>query len=145
MNRPMLISIGIIALADMVAVLMVFIFALSRFPENLMAAQTMAFATLVSSELLRAYTSRSESYSVFAIGLFSNPWMVLATAVSFLVLIGAIYIPFLQPFTHTVPLEMKDWLFMFPFMLVAPVTAEMIKIFLRRKSNESSGLRREGR
>jgi len=144
-NRPMLVSIVIIALADMIAVLMVFIFALSRFPGNLMAAQTMAFATLVSSELLRAYTSRSESYSVFSIGLFSNPWMVLATAVSFLVLIGMIYIPFFQPFAHTVPLGVKDWLFMFPFIFVAPVAAEMSKIFLRRKSNESSGLRRQGR
>jgi len=32
-----------------------------------------AFATLVCSELLRAYTSRSEYYSVFSIGPFSNP------------------------------------------------------------------------
>ena len=144
-NRPMLVSIVIIALADMIAVLMVFIFALSRFPGNLIAAQTMAFATLVSSELLRAYTSRSESYSVFSIGLFSNPWMVLATTVSFLLLIGVLYIPLLQPFAHTVPLGMKDWLFMLPFMFVAPVVAEMIKIFLRRKSNASCGLRRQHR
>ncbi len=133
-NRDMLTSIGFIAVADTVAVLGVFILALSLYPGNIMAAQTMAFSTLVCSELLRAFTSRSETYSVFSIGLFSNRWMVLATASSFLMLLLAIYVPFLQPFVDTVPLTLGDWLIMVPFMFVAPTTAEIVKIFLRRKA-----------
>jgi len=35
-----------------------FITGLRRFPDNLAAAQTMAFATLSISELFRVYTSR---------------------------------------------------------------------------------------
>ncbi len=134
-NRDMLVSIGFIAAADTVAVLGVFILALSLYPGNLMAAQTMAFATLVCSELLRAYTSRSETFSIFSIGVFSNRWMVLATGSSFLMLLLAIYIPFLQPFVDTVPLSLGDWLTMLPFMFIAPTTAEIVKSFLRRKAN----------
>ena len=134
-NRDMLTSIGFIAVADTIAVLGVFVLALSLYPGNLIAAQTMAFATLVCSELLRAFTSRSETYSIFSIGVFSNRWMILATGSSFLMLLLAIYVPFLQPFVDTVPLSLGNWLEMLPFMFVAPTTAEIVKIFLRRKAN----------
>ncbi len=133
-NRDMLISIVVIALADTLAILTVYLIALSRFPGNLMAAQTVSFSTLVCSELIRAFTSRSETHSVFSIGLFSNRWMVMATLSSFLFLLLAIYMPFLQPFVDTVPLGLHDWLIMLPFMFFAPIAAEITKIFMRRKA-----------
>jgi Ca2+-transporting ATPase len=132
-NRDMLLSIIVIAIADTFAVLMSFTWALSRFPGNVVAAQTVAFATLVCSELLRAYTSRSETYSIFSIGIFSNRWMVLATGGSFLLLLILIYVPFLQPFVDTVPLSLLDWVEMIPFMFIAPAAAEIVKIYLRRR------------
>ncbi len=133
-NRDMLIGIVVISLADTVAVLTAFGIALSRFPGNLEAAQTAAFATLVSSELLRAYTSRSEYYSVFSIGVFSNRWMVLATGASLALLLLVIYTPFLRPFFGTVPLGLNDWLILLPCFLVAPVAAELTKVYLRRRT-----------
>jgi Ca2+-transporting ATPase len=133
-NKDMLLSIAVIAIADTFAVLTVFYLALQRFPGNVMAAQTVAFSTLVCSELLRAFTSRSETYSIFSIGVFSNKWMVLATAASFLILLVVVYLPFLQPFVDTVSLSAGDWLMMLPFMFVAPTAAEVVKVFLRRKA-----------
>ena len=133
-NRDMLVGIVVISLADTLAVLSAFVVALARFPGHVVAAQTVAFATLVCSELLRAYTSRSEHVSVFSIGLFSNRWMALATASSFLLLLLVIYAPFLQPFFNTAPLGLNDWLMMAPFMLVAPLAAEITKMFLRQRS-----------
>ena len=128
-NREMMLSIIVIAIADTLAVLLSFTWALSRFPGNLVAAQTMAFATLVCSELLRAYTSRSETYSIFSIGVFSNRWMVLATGGSFLLLLILIYVPFLQPFVDTVPLSLVDWVEMIPFMFIAPTAAEIVRVY----------------
>ena len=135
-NRDMLWGIAVIGVADTIAILSVFYLALSRFPGNVMAAQTVAFATLVCSELLRAFTSRSEYYSVFSIGLLSNRWMVVATGSSFLLLLILIYVPFLQPFVDTVPLSPGDWLMMLPFMFVAPAAAEIIKVFLRWRAGK---------
>jgi Ca2+-transporting ATPase len=61
--------------------------------------------------------------------------MVLATGASFLMLLAAVYLPFLQPFVDTVSLSASDWLLMLPFMLVAPAAAEIVKVFLRRKAS----------
>ncbi len=132
-NRDMLVGMVAIPIADTIAVLSVFVMALERFPGNLQAAQTVAFATLVCSELLRAYTSRSEYYSVFSIGPFSNKWMLIATAVSLSVLLAIMYIPFLQGVFGTVPLGIEDWARIAPFFFVAPITAEGVKFFLRRR------------
>jgi Ca2+-transporting ATPase len=138
-NRDMLLGIITIPIADMIAVLCAFVMALNRFGWNhVEAAQTVAFATLICSELLRAYTSRSEYYSVFSIGLTSNKWMVYATSVSLLLLLATMYIPFLQPFFGTVPLGLNDWLMMLPFMFVAPITAEVTKALLRWRAARST-------
>jgi len=132
-NRDMLVGIIVISLVDTFAVLSAFILALSRFQGHVEAAQTVAFATLVCSELLRAYTSRSEYHSVFSIGPFSNRWMVLATALSGVLLLLVMYVPFLQSVFNTVPLNLSDWLAMAPLIVMASVAAEVTKFFLRRR------------
>jgi len=123
----------VISLVDTIAVLSAFILALSRFQGHVEAAQTVAFATLVCSELLRAFTSRSEYHSVSSIGPFSNRWMVLATTLSFVLLLLVVYVPFLQSVFNTVPLNFRDWLSMAPFIVMASVAAEVTKFFLRRR------------
>ena len=137
-NRDMLLGIVAIPIADTIAVLGAFMIALSRVPGHVEFAQTVAFATLVCSELLRAYTSRSEYYSVFSIGPFSNKWMVWATSASLALLLVVIYVPFLQTFFGTMPLELSDWLMMAPFMLIAPATGEAVKVFLRWKAGRAA-------
>jgi len=137
-NRDMTLGIVTIALADTFAVLTAFAIALIRHPNHVEAAQTVAFATLVISELLRAYTSRSEYYSIFSIGVFSNKWMVIATAASLVLLLAAIYVPFVQPFFGTVPLGADDWLEMLPCFLVAPIVAELTKAYLRWRKHTAA-------
>jgi P-type Ca2+ transporter type 2C len=131
-NRDMLTGIVVVSIADTIAVLSAFVITLGRFPGHLEAAQTAAFATLVCSELLRSYTSRSEYYSIFAIGVFSNRWMIIATGMSVLLLLVAIYVPFLQLIFGTYPLSLADWAFLSPFFLLAPIAAELTKAYLRR-------------
>ncbi len=116
------------------AVLWAYWLALKAYPNDLARAQTIAFTTLCVSELLRAFTARSEHYSMFATGLFSNPWMLWANGSSLLIVLIAVYVPFLNPFFSTVPLSFGDWLFMFPFMCLASIAAEITKIYLRRKA-----------
>ncbi len=132
-NKDMQIGILVQAAVMTAAVLMAFIYGLGRFPGNLAGAQTMAFATLAMSELLRASTARSLYYSVFSIGVFSNRWMLLAIATSFLLLLLVMYVPFLQPFFDTVPLGLGDWLVVIPFISMDPIAAELTKAFLRRR------------
>jgi Ca2+-transporting ATPase len=71
-------------------------------------AQTMAFTTLVFFQLFHVLNARSETRSAFS-GLFRNPWLWLAIAVSVLLQILVVYIPLLQQAFRTVPLALNDW------------------------------------
>ena len=132
-NRDMAIGIGVVGVVDALAILGVFYLALQRYPEHLVAAQTIAFVTLCGSELIRAFTARSEYHSVFSIGVFSNRWMVWAVALSFLLVLLVVYVPFLRPFFDTTPLALGDWLLMLPFFFASPIAMELLKVYFRRR------------
>lgn len=68
-------------------------------------AQTMAFTTLVVLELVRVQIVRSQ----YHISIFSNPYIILALASSFLLQLFVIYTPFLQTVFGTVPLTFAEW------------------------------------
>jgi len=137
-NRDMAIGIGVVGVVDAIAILAVFYLALQRYPGQLVAAQTIAFVALCSSELLRAFTARSEYHSIFTIGVFSNRWMIWAVGVSFLLVLMVVYVPFLQPFFDTVPLSADDWLFMLPFFFASPVAMELLKVYFRKKTAKAT-------
>ena len=131
-NREMAIGIGVVGVVDAVAILTVFWLALQRYPGHVEAAQSIAFLTLCTSELLRAFTARSETHSVFAIGFWSNRAMVWAVSGSFLLVLMAIYLPFFRPFFDTVPLGVDDWLLMLPFFFASPLAMEVLKHWFRK-------------
>ncbi|WP_301102140.1 cation-translocating P-type ATPase [Propionivibrio sp.] len=133
-NREMAIGIGVVGLVDAAAILSVFYLALQRYPDQLVAAQTIAFATLCGSELIRAFTARSERHSIFAIGFFSNRALVWAVGVSFMLVLTVIYVPFLRPFFDTIPLTVGDWLLMAPFFFASPLAMELLKVCFRKRA-----------
>ncbi len=130
-NRDMAIGIGVIAAVDALAILSVFFLALGRYPGHVETAQTIAFVTLCTSELLRAFTARSEYHSIFTIGITSNRWMVWAVAASFALVLTVVYVPFFQPFFDTVPLGLDDWMLMLPFFIASPIAMELLKAYFR--------------
>jgi P-type Ca2+ transporter type 2C len=131
-NQTMVTGIVVQSIAITVAVLGAFLIALNLYPENQVHAQTMAFTTLSISELLRAYTSRSERYSVFKIRIFSNRYMQYAVFSSLIILIAIIYVPFLAPIFEITFLTIRDWLIILPLILLPSVAAELTKWFQRR-------------
>ncbi len=133
-NWEMQIGTVVQAVVMTAAVLICYSVALGIYPQNVAHAQTMAFCTLCMSELLRAFTARSEHYGVFSIGFFSNRWMVWAVGGSAALVLITIYVPFLQPFFDTTSLSAADWTVMAPFICMASVAAEITKIYIRRKS-----------
>jgi Ca2+-transporting ATPase len=136
-NREMVIGVGIQAVVMTAAVLGAFLFGLRAYPGDLAGAQTVAFTTLVISELVRAFTVRSERLSVFRIGLTTNRWMLLATGSSLLLLLAVIYIPFFDPIFNTIPLGWNDWLVVLPCSLASATAAELLKWVIRRREARS--------
>jgi Ca2+-transporting ATPase len=100
--------------------------------HDIQYAETMAFVTLSMSELLRAYTARSESHSIFKIGVFSNKWMNYAVLASMVLIFAVVYIPFLNPVFRTEPLGWQEWELVLPLLIVPSVVAEIVKLIQRR-------------
>jgi len=72
-------------------------------------AQTMAFTTLVFFQLFNVFNARSGYESAFR-DLWSNKWVWIAVAVSALLQVAVVYLPFLQTAFKTKPLTAGDWL-----------------------------------
>ncbi len=69
------------------------------------AWQTMVFTTLCLSQMGNALAIRSDRYSLLAIGLFSNPALVGAVLLTFVLQMAVVYVPFLQNIFKTVALS----------------------------------------
>jgi len=136
-NREMQIGILIQSVAITFAVLTSFRLGMRWFPDNIHHAQTMAFATLSISELFRAYTARSERFSLWRIGAWTNKYMQYAVVSSLVILLAIIYVPFLDPIFDTTFLGLTDWLIMLPLILTPSIAAEITKIFMRRRAEKA--------
>jgi Ca2+-transporting ATPase len=139
-NKKMAIGVGIQTVADTITTLAAYFIGLNMgplAPNNIDMAHTMAFVTLSLSELIRAFAARSERYSVFKLGFFTNKWMNIAVLSSFLLVMMVVYVPFFNPIFNTQPLEWIEWVEIIPLFLIPFGTAELIKYFLYRKNSAS--------
>lgn len=76
--------------------------------QQLVRAQSVAFATLVMAQLIHVFDCRS-SRSVFHRNPFQNKYLVLAVLSSVLLMLAVMYLPILQPVFKTVPLSFREW------------------------------------
>ncbi|MDZ4159754.1 MAG: cation-translocating P-type ATPase, partial [Anaerolineaceae bacterium] len=107
-NRFMTLGIGVQTIAITAVTLTAYFYGLSRF-ENGLVANTLAFVTLSISELVRAFTARSEYYPLLKIGIFTNKLMNLAVISSLGMILMVVYVPFFQNIFNTVPLGLVQW------------------------------------
>ena len=84
---------------------------------------------MISAELLRAYTTRSERSSVFKIGLFSNKFMNMGVGLSFALLALALYGPLHEIF-RTETLGLKEWSVIASFAVLPFIAGEIGKQFM---------------
>jgi len=132
-NRLMRTGLIVQTIAITAVTLGAYLIGFQLFPEEPLVASTMAFVTLSFSELLRAYTARSERYPVHKIGIFKNRVMNLAVLTSLLLLVAVIYLPFLQPIFRTFPLGWNQWRYILPLLFVPSLAAELTKILTSRQ------------
>lgn len=93
--------------------------------------QTMVFTTLTLAQMGNALATRSNTDSIFKIGLFSNRLMVISVLVTFLLQMALIYVPFLQGFFNTEALALTDLLIALVISSTVFVAVEISKQFQR--------------
>lgn len=100
--------------------------------------RTMAFVVLATSQLFYSLTMRSETKSIFQVGLFKNRYLILSIIAGILLQVGVINVPFLAEAFKVRPLSAFDWSVVFGLALIPLFVNEIIKIFMRayrRKNN----------
>ena len=131
-NRHMRTGIVVQTIAITATTLLAFFIGLSD-PTNAHYAETMAFVTLSTSELFRAFTARSEYFPLLKIGIFTNKWMNYAILVSLALIMIVVYVPFLNGPFGTEPLGWLQWIKILPLILIPSVVAEVTKFVLSKK------------
>ncbi len=127
-NRKMRWGIIIQSLAMTFAVLGIF-WVIYRQTGDVHTARNYAFVTLITSELLRAYTARSEDISIFRLGFLTNKFVIGGTLFSFALVLMVMYIPFFQPIFGTIALGLNEWIRVLMYAIVPSVVAEITKLF----------------
>jgi len=133
LNRFMLTGISIQTVAITAVTLGAYWIGLRYYPDM---APTMAFVTLSFSELVRAFTARSERVPIMKIGMFKNKVMNWAILSSLVLLMAVVYLPFLQGIFDTVPLGWTQWEIILPLLLGPSIAAEVTKVIFGKRKKE---------
>jgi P-type Ca2+ transporter type 2C len=106
-------------------------------------ARTAGFTVLVMAHLFQCFNARSETASAFK-NLFVNPWLWGAVALSALLQVAVINVPFLNLAFGTVPLALDQWLTCLAMASLVLVYSELrklvVKMFIRAPAHRRNTL-----
>ncbi|MFW6035761.1 MAG: calcium-translocating P-type ATPase, PMCA-type [Halothermotrichaceae bacterium] len=110
-----------------------FLIAIYRMGADLNTARTMAFSTLVFSQLFFVFCCRSEEHSFWELSPFSNMYLVAAVVLSSLMQLAVIYVPVLAGFFKTTPLTSTQWIIVGILSTWSTIILDFIKSILRSR------------
>lgn len=140
LDRKVSITLIIQSLAITAATLGVYYYALSTHGstgDGLIYSRTMAFSTLVFSELFRSFSSRSIDDTLFKMGFFTNKRLNQAVLLSLSLVLVVLYVPALEAMFHMTDLGLRDWVIVLISALIPLVIGEIQKMirFGRQHAN----------
>jgi len=95
-------------------------------------ARTAGFTVLVLAQLFNAFNARSATSSAFH-RLFVNPWLWGAVALSLVLQVAVVHLPFLNTAFGTVPLSPGQWLVCVAMASAVLWVSEVHKLVLRAR------------
>ncbi len=98
------------------------------YQQDLAHARTMTLITMAMYQWFNAWNCRSETRSLWELGLFSNVWLIIIMAIVLFLQSAIVYVPFMRHIFKTVPLSGNDW------MIVIALTAPIILMEEIRKT-----------
>jgi P-type Ca2+ transporter type 2C len=131
-SRDMMVNVLVVAVVMAVGTLWVYLNTVDD--GDIARAQTMAFITIAMFQVFNAFNVRSQTQSIFKIGLFSNTYLILAQVTSVILLILATTLPFMQTALSTVNLSINDWVTIVLITSTILIVSEVRKLIQRRVS-----------
>jgi len=109
----------------------------SYFTAGKQKASTLSLTVLVVIEMFNALNALSEDSSILTMGLFSNPWLLVAIFFSMALHCIILYIPFFGQIFGTVALNQNDWLLVLMFSFPVFIVEEILKIINRQRNKRT--------
>jgi len=113
--------------------LLAFAFVLFIEKEDIGRARTAALFALAASQLFHSLNCRSQRDSIFKLGLFTNPKLIVAIGTSFALQIAILYLPFTQKIFKVEALSAVDLAVVVAVSSLPLWAMELVKLFNRRR------------
>jgi Ca2+-transporting ATPase len=113
--------------------LFAFVVCLSDTNSDVSQARTVAFTILVVAQLFHALNCRSDTYSVFQLGLFTNPQLLWALSGSVLLQAGIVLSPWTREIFQLTPLSTPQWFLAFGLGILPLIAMEAWKAVRRHR------------
>jgi Ca2+-transporting ATPase len=123
---------GAFALSALLAYVLVDVLDLSGGGDEVRNARTVAFCTMVFSQLFFAFSARSQTLTIGELGLSTNRKMIAAVAVSAMLQLAVVYLPGLSDAFRTAQLGWEEWALVLPLSMPALILNEIWKVAARR-------------
>ena len=94
-------------------------------------ASTLSLTVLVMIEMFNALNALSDEGSLLTVGVFANPFLILAIIGSVTLHCIILYIPFFAKIFGTAPLNFNDWKLVLVFSFPVIILDEVLKFFAR--------------
>jgi Ca2+-transporting ATPase len=130
LNKQSMIFIIAAGLIMCFATIFLFVNALQ---SGFVRASTVAFTSIIIMQMLFVLIARSEKHSFAHIGLLTNKKLILAIAVSIILQLMIIYVPFLNMIFKTEPLALSEWASIIAVSVAVFIVFEAVKIYKYRK------------
>jgi Ca2+-transporting ATPase len=109
LTRPLLIRVIIVSLMLLAGAFGLFELNI-RLGTGEEIARTVAVNVFVFGEMFYLFNCRSMIFSMFEVGLFSNPWLIIGVAVMTLLQVLFTYIPLMNQLFDSAPISMVQWI-----------------------------------
>lgn len=108
--------------------------ALAESGDVYVMATTMTLAAIVFCQIGAVFNCRTDSQSLFSVGLFSNKRVLFGIAFEIILIACLMYIPVLQHAFNTAGIQLTDWLFLICIPIPLILIEEIRKSFVRKRT-----------
>ena len=133
LNRQLKWWVAIIACATFISAFLIFLL-FWKFTGDIVKTRTIVFTLMSLDSLVFAFSVRSFRQGIINSKMFNNHWLNGAVLISLILLIGSLYIPFVQNITQTVAIGAFEWAVIACFIGAEMFVIDKMKVKLLHSS-----------
>jgi len=127
LTRPLFARMGLVTIIMAVGAFGLFFWEQKAKGASLAEARTIVVNVIVMVELFYLFNCRSLTRSMFSLGVFSNPWIIVGVSATVAAQLAFTYAPFMNRLFHTAPIDGVVWLHIVGVAVIAYVVVEFEK------------------